>query len=124
VSRERVATATLLAGAATLYIVGLDRSGWGNSFYAAAAQAGARSWKAFSRVPTTLAVQREEAHHPGMAVVRALLLAVVTVLFVITVSLVFARDTGPVEKLVLLAVAVLFALLVPPIRRLGRPVLR
>jgi hypothetical protein len=41
VSRERRATATLLAGAAALYILGLDPSGWGNSFYAAAAQAGA-----------------------------------------------------------------------------------
>jgi 4-amino-4-deoxy-L-arabinose transferase-like glycosyltransferase len=30
-----------------LYLVGLDRSGWGNSFYAAAAQAGAQTWRAF-----------------------------------------------------------------------------
>jgi 4-amino-4-deoxy-L-arabinose transferase-like glycosyltransferase len=46
-SWEGLLTAGLLAGAALLYGVGLDRSGWGNSFYAAAAQAGARSWRAF-----------------------------------------------------------------------------
>ena len=45
--RERLLTAALLAGAALLYVVGLTRSGWGNAFYAAAAQAGAQSWKAF-----------------------------------------------------------------------------
>ena len=39
---------TLLAGSAALYLVGLSASGWGNSFYAAAAQAGSQSWKAFS----------------------------------------------------------------------------
>jgi len=46
-ARERLATGALLASTAVLYLVGLDRSGWGNSFYAAAAQAGAQSWKAF-----------------------------------------------------------------------------
>lgn len=46
-ARERLATAALLVSAALLYLVGLDRSGWGNSFYAAAAQAGAQSWHAF-----------------------------------------------------------------------------
>jgi hypothetical protein len=55
-----------------------------------------------------------------MPAVRALLLVVVTVLFVMIVSLVFIRDTGPLEKLVLVAVAVLLALAVPRIRRLGR----
>ena len=45
--RERLATGVLLATTAGLYVVGLDRSGWGNSFYAAAAQAGAQSWRAF-----------------------------------------------------------------------------
>src|SRR4051812_28442298 len=44
---ERLLTAALLAGAGLLYVVGLDRSGWGNAYYAAAAQAGAQSWKAF-----------------------------------------------------------------------------
>jgi 4-amino-4-deoxy-L-arabinose transferase-like glycosyltransferase len=47
VTRSRLLMAGLLAGTAALYLVGLDRSGWGNSFYAAAAQAGAQSWKAF-----------------------------------------------------------------------------
>src|SRR3954447_9804845 len=43
----RLLTAVLVAGSVALYVVGVDRSGWGNSFYAAAAQAGAQSWKAF-----------------------------------------------------------------------------
>jgi hypothetical protein len=64
-----------------------------------------------------------QVHHPGMVVVRALLLVVVAVLFVTTVSLVFLRDTGPVEKVVLAGVAVLLAVLVPRIQRLGRPAL-
>ncbi len=55
-----------------------------------------------------------------MPVLRALLLAVVAVLFVSTVSLVFTRDTGLLEKVVLVAVAVLLALSVPPVQRLGR----
>jgi 4-amino-4-deoxy-L-arabinose transferase-like glycosyltransferase len=37
----------LLAGTALLYLAGLSRSGWANDFYAAAVQAGTRSWKAF-----------------------------------------------------------------------------
>ncbi|WP_030442738.1 glycosyltransferase family 39 protein [Actinoplanes subtropicus] len=36
----------LLAATAALYLWDLSASGWGNSFYAAAAQAGAKSWKA------------------------------------------------------------------------------
>jgi 4-amino-4-deoxy-L-arabinose transferase-like glycosyltransferase len=42
-----VARAVLLLGTAALYLVGLGRNGWGNSFYAAAAQAGAQNWTAF-----------------------------------------------------------------------------
>jgi 4-amino-4-deoxy-L-arabinose transferase-like glycosyltransferase len=45
--RERAWLAALLAGTALLYLVGLSRSGWANQFYAAAAQAGGKSWKAF-----------------------------------------------------------------------------
>ncbi|MCU7728684.1 glycosyltransferase family 39 protein [Actinoplanes sp. KI2] len=37
----------LLAATAVLYLWDLSASGWGNSFYAAAAQAGAQSWKAW-----------------------------------------------------------------------------
>lgn len=37
----------LLAGTALLYLWGLGSSGWANSFYAAAAQAGTQSWKAW-----------------------------------------------------------------------------
>jgi 4-amino-4-deoxy-L-arabinose transferase-like glycosyltransferase len=44
---KRAALLALLGGTALLYLVGLSRSGWANQFYAAAAQAGSRSWKAF-----------------------------------------------------------------------------
>jgi 4-amino-4-deoxy-L-arabinose transferase-like glycosyltransferase len=37
----------LLAAAAALYLVDLGASGWANSFYSAAVQAGTKSWKAF-----------------------------------------------------------------------------
>lgn len=37
----------LLAGTAVLYLWGLGSSGWANSYYAAAAQAGTESWKAW-----------------------------------------------------------------------------
>ncbi len=43
----RPALATLLAATALLYLWGLGASGWANSFYSAAAQAGSVSWKAF-----------------------------------------------------------------------------
>jgi 4-amino-4-deoxy-L-arabinose transferase-like glycosyltransferase len=43
----RPALLSLLAGTALLYIVGLGASGWANSFYSAAVQAGSSSWKAF-----------------------------------------------------------------------------
>jgi hypothetical protein len=56
-----------------------------------------------------------------MPVVRVVLLAVVAVLFVTAVSLVFVEATGLLEKGVLVAVAVLLALLVPRIQRMGRP---
>jgi 4-amino-4-deoxy-L-arabinose transferase-like glycosyltransferase len=43
----RPALLSLLIGTALLYIVGLGASGWANSFYSAAVQAGSTSWKAF-----------------------------------------------------------------------------
>jgi len=43
----RPALLALLAATALLYLAGLSRNGWANEFYAAAAQAGTRSWKAF-----------------------------------------------------------------------------
>ena len=43
----RPALLVLLAGTGLLYLWGLGASGWGNSFYAAAVQAGTKSWKAF-----------------------------------------------------------------------------
>ncbi|HEY2428893.1 MAG TPA: glycosyltransferase family 39 protein, partial [Acidimicrobiales bacterium] len=43
----RPALAVLLAGTAALYLWGLGASGWANSFYSAAVEAGAHSWKAF-----------------------------------------------------------------------------
>ena len=44
---ERPAVVALLVGTGVLYLWGLGESGWANSFYAAAAQAGSESWKAF-----------------------------------------------------------------------------
>ncbi len=43
----RPALLTLLAATAVLYLWDLGATGWGNSFYAAAVQAGTKSWKAF-----------------------------------------------------------------------------
>jgi 4-amino-4-deoxy-L-arabinose transferase-like glycosyltransferase len=43
----RPALLAVLALTALLYTAGLSRSGWANDFYAAAAQAGSTSWKAF-----------------------------------------------------------------------------
>ena len=44
---ERPALVVLLAATAVLYLWGLGASGWANSFYSAAAQAGSKSWKAW-----------------------------------------------------------------------------
>jgi 4-amino-4-deoxy-L-arabinose transferase-like glycosyltransferase len=46
-SRRRWPAAVLLAATALLYLWGLGASGYANSFYAAAVQAGTKSWKAF-----------------------------------------------------------------------------
>ncbi len=46
-SRQRLALGGLLLATALLYLIGLSRSGWANPYYAAAAQAGSQSWKAF-----------------------------------------------------------------------------
>jgi len=43
----RPALLALLVGTAVLYLWGLGASGWANSFYSAAVEAGTRSWKAF-----------------------------------------------------------------------------
>ena len=43
----RPALLALLASTAVLYLWGLSESGWANSFYSAAVQAGSESWKAF-----------------------------------------------------------------------------
>ncbi|MGA2828799.1 MAG: glycosyltransferase family 39 protein, partial [Streptosporangiaceae bacterium] len=43
----RPALLGLLALTALLYLVNLSRNGWANDFYAAAVDAGTRSWKAF-----------------------------------------------------------------------------
>ncbi|MEU0493993.1 glycosyltransferase family 39 protein [Mycobacterium sp. NPDC006124] len=42
-----LALTALLVGTATFWTIGLSRNGWGNSFYAAAVQAGTQDWKAF-----------------------------------------------------------------------------
>lgn len=43
----RVLLGVLLAATAALYLIGLSKSGWANSFYSAAAQAGSKSWEAW-----------------------------------------------------------------------------
>ena len=43
----RPALLALLVATGLLYLVGLSHNGWANEFYAAAAQAGTESWKAF-----------------------------------------------------------------------------
>jgi 4-amino-4-deoxy-L-arabinose transferase-like glycosyltransferase len=43
----RPALFALLIGTGFLYVWGVGRSGWANSFYSAAVQAGSKSWKAF-----------------------------------------------------------------------------
>ncbi len=45
--REHALLAVLLAGTGVLYLWNLSASGWANSFYAAAVQAGTQSWTAF-----------------------------------------------------------------------------
>jgi 4-amino-4-deoxy-L-arabinose transferase-like glycosyltransferase len=59
------ALAALLAGTAALYLVGLSASGWGNAFYAAAAQAGGQSWTAWffgaSDAPASIMVDKPPA---------------------------------------------------------------
>src|ERR1044071_2155880 len=44
---ERPALLGLLVATGVLYLWGLGASGWANSFYSAAVQAGSESWKAF-----------------------------------------------------------------------------
>jgi 4-amino-4-deoxy-L-arabinose transferase-like glycosyltransferase len=44
---ERPVLVTILVATAMLYLWGLSASGWGNSFYSAASQAGSASWKAW-----------------------------------------------------------------------------
>src|SRR3954469_25837693 len=43
----RPALSVLLVATGVLYLWGLGASGWANSFYSAAVQAGTKSWKAF-----------------------------------------------------------------------------
>lgn len=44
---QRPALLALLASASVLYLWGLDRNGWANSYYSAAAMAGSEDWTAF-----------------------------------------------------------------------------
>ena len=43
----RISFVALMAATFFLYVWGLDRNGWANAYYAAAVQAGTKSWKAF-----------------------------------------------------------------------------
>jgi 4-amino-4-deoxy-L-arabinose transferase-like glycosyltransferase len=59
------ALVVLLAATAVLYLVDLSASGWGNAFYAAAAQAGGQSWTAWffgaSDAPASIMVDKPPA---------------------------------------------------------------
>lgn len=44
---EKIGLAVLLAATALAFLWGLDRNGWANPYYSAAAQAGSQDWKAF-----------------------------------------------------------------------------
>lgn len=44
---ERIGLVVLLVGTAASFLWGLDRNGWANPYYSAAAQAGSQDWKAF-----------------------------------------------------------------------------
>jgi len=44
---EKISLAILLTATAAAFLWGLDRNGWANPYYSAAAQAGSQDWKAF-----------------------------------------------------------------------------
>ena len=44
---EKIGLVVLLAATAASFLWGLDRNGWANPYYSAAAQAGSQDWKAF-----------------------------------------------------------------------------
>ena len=77
---QRPALLALLVVTAVLYLCGLGRSGWANSFYSAAAQAGSASWKAFfygsSDAASSITVDKTPASLWVMAPVRTDLRAV------------------------------------------------
>jgi 4-amino-4-deoxy-L-arabinose transferase-like glycosyltransferase len=62
---ETLGLIALLLGTAVMYLVDLGRNGWGNSFYAGAAQAGASSWSAMffgsSDAPNSITVDKPPA---------------------------------------------------------------
>jgi hypothetical protein len=76
------------------------------------------------QTPESLVRLADTGDDARMAVVRAVLLVVVACLFVTTLSMVFVRETGLAEKLVLVAARVLLSVVVPRIQRLGRPAVR
>lgn len=99
----------LLLATATFWTIGLSRNGWGNSFYAAAVQAGTESWKAFlfgsSDAANTITVDKPPASLWVMEIstrlfgVNSLAIQLPQVLLgVATVALVYAttrRSFGP-----------------------------
>lgn len=117
--RERIGLALLLAATAALYLVGIGGSGWGNTYYSAAAQAGAESWHAFfygaSDAPASITIDKPPASIWLMAlsvrllglhpVAVALPQAVLGVLAVALVHATVRRVTGPSAALLAGAVA-------------------
>jgi len=110
----RLALTALLVGTATFWTIGLSQNGWGNSFYAAAVQAGTQSWKAFlfgsSDAANTITVDKPPAALWVMEVSTRLfgvnswaILLPQVLLGVASVALVYAsvrRTFGPAAGLV------------------------
>ncbi|GGP14250.1 glycosyltransferase family 39 protein [Nonomuraea glycinis] len=110
----RPALLALLSATAMLYLWGLGASGWANSFYAAAAQAGSQSWTAFffgsSDAANSITVDKTPASLWAMALSARLfgvnawsLLAPQALMGVATVGLLYAtvrRWYGPAAGLI------------------------
>jgi 4-amino-4-deoxy-L-arabinose transferase-like glycosyltransferase len=111
---ERPALLALLAVAAVLYVWDLSASGWANSFYSAAVQAGTKNWEAFfygssdagnsitvDKPPASLWIMELSARAFGLSPLSMLLPE--AIMGVVTVALVYAivrRHFSPAAALI------------------------
>jgi 4-amino-4-deoxy-L-arabinose transferase-like glycosyltransferase len=111
---ERPALLALLAVAAALYVCDLSASGWANSFYSAAVQAGTKNWEAFfygssdagnsitvDKPPASLWIMELSARVFGLSPLSMLLPE--AIMGVVTVALVYAivrRHFSPAAALI------------------------